>query len=128
VGLSPFLMLLVRIICYLSFIFFSSISTRPIVIDASIADDSRKGSNQSQDSRLSLAKGIVSLVNDSQRALEVNFHPQNQTPGVGDDVELQSGLLDKIQQLVEQRETVVNTAVGDFFFVVVVVVVVVIVV
>ena len=78
----------------------------------------KKKGSLGPDNRVTLAKGIVSLVEESQRALEVNFDPQLQAQSQSDEVELHSGLLDKIQLLVSQRETLVNTAVNNSHFLV----------
>lgn len=63
------------------------------------------------ESRYDLAKGLVALVDESQKGLEIDFGLQATTTGRIPDDELHCGLLDRIQNLVEHRETLVNTAV-----------------
>ena len=64
--------------------------------------------NELPESRVDLARGIVNLVNESQKGLEMDFSLSSDKDV---ELELECGLLDRIQTLMEHREALINTAV-----------------
>jgi len=73
--------------------------------DATSGNSNGKQQANESASRISLAKGIVGLITESQRALEIDkkFSLNNE--------DTESGLLERIQTVVELRGTLINTAV-----------------